>query len=287
MAKCIYCGQSAGLFRRQHAECARIYEEGLHRITSASEAGLTTGGDLDQLAGEILKIATESRIPRTRMQEALFKAWASHLRKALEAGHLTVQEEKALRAFRWRFGLRELEGPLVAATVAEEVGRTSAQLDQAGVLREIFEGRVPAVPVSSSLPFAFTGSEKVVWVFYNVGHLTLRRERHYEGGSSGLSVRVASGVYVRSGAFRGSAVVSTHAMQDDAGQLAVTDENVYFAGRSVAFRIPLRKIAAVIPYADGFRVLRDAVSAKPEILLTREVWFAVNLILGLAHLRAR
>src|ERR1700688_4576190 len=267
MAKCIYCGQPAGLFRRQHSKCAQLYQDGqrriaseaeacLRRIVSEAEAGLSTGADPDQLAEGISKTANENRIPSARVHDALKQVWTGHLQKTLEAGYPTVQQEKTLRAFKWRFGLsvEELEASSGAYT----------KLGQSGILRETSEGRVPhSYPAQTSPPFAFSSSETVVWLFQNVGHLVFKQQRHYEGGSSGMSVRVAPGVYIRSSAFQGYPVVSTHAIQDDAGQLAVTDENVYFAGQTVAFRIPHRKIAAVIPYANGFRIVREAASSKP------------------------
>lgn len=66
----------------------------------------------------------------------------------------------------------------------------------------------------------------------------------YEGGSSGVSVRVAKGVTVRSGGSKGTAVrKKVYEFHD--GDYVVTNKRLVFIGMEDSFDIPLEKVTAV------------------------------------------
>ena len=95
-----------------------------------------------------------------------------------------------------------------------------------------------------------------------------------------VGFRVAKGVYVRPGTFRGRAVESTSMEQRDAGLLGITTKHLYFKGSHTSFRVRLEKIVSFEPFRDGLQIMRDTARAKPEVFImgTTDVWFAVNLI---------
>jgi len=94
----------------------------------------------------------------------------------------------------------------------------------------------------------------------------------YEGGSRGVSIRIAKGVYYRMGAHRGERVTETALVRLDTGRLVLTSKRLIFAGREKAFAIPLRKILSMNGYADGVSIVRDstAKSNKPFVFLYRD-----------------
>ena len=96
----------------------------------------------------------------------------------------------------------------------------------------------------------------------------------------GMSIRIAKGVYVRPGSFRGRTVETTSMEHTDDGLFGITTKHIYFKGQSKAFRVRLEKIVSLDPYQDGLGIMRDTARAKPEVFYMGEtpVWFAVNLI---------
>ena len=46
------------------------------------------------------------------------------------------------------------------------------------------------------------------------------------------------------------------------------------------------KIVAFEPFSDGFGIMRDAQTAKPQTFWTGDGWFAYNLAVNLAQLQA-
>ena len=96
----------------------------------------------------------------------------------------------------------------------------------------------------------------------------------------GVSIRVAKGVYVRPGSFRGRTVETTAVEHTDDGLFGLTTKHIYFKGQNKAFRVRLDKIVTLDPYEDGLGIMRDTARAKPEVFYMGEipVWFSVNLI---------
>ena len=152
------------------------------------------------------------------------------------------------------------------------------------VLRQVTEGEIPKrQQVEGNLPFNFQKSEECVWVFDNVALHEERTRTRYEGGSTGVSVRVMKGVYLRQSAFRGHPVQTTELTYIDNGLLALTTKHLYFAGGRKSYRTPYAKIVSFQPYRDGIGVQRDAMTAKPQVYQLKHGWFAYNLAITLAE----
>ena len=208
----------------------------------------------------------------------LVEAWENSVKQALEDNVLTKQEEEALGSFRDRFALSQ-----------DELDRKGAfsKLVKGAVVRELLEGNLPQrVKVEGTLPFNFQKSESLVWVFQNVEYYEQRTRRQYVGGYSGVSVRVAKGVYYRVGGFRGNPIVTQDSVHVDTGTLAITNKHIYFAGNGKAFKIAYDKIVSFTPYSDGIGVQRDALTARPQSFVTGDGWFTYNLLSNLAKMRS-
>ena len=58
---------------------------------------------------------------------------------------------------------------------------------------------------------------------------------------------------------------------------------VYFAGPKKKFRVRYDRIVSFEPYDDGFGIMRDAQTAKPQMFRTGDGWFPYNLATNLAQ----
>lgn len=169
----------------------------------------------------------------------------------------------------------------------EDLDRNGAfsRVAKSAVIRDILEGKIPnRVRIVGSLPFNLQKGETIVWLFYNVKYYEQITRTQYVGGYSGLSFRVARGVYYRVGGFRGNPVQTTQTVHVDTGTLAVTNKHIYFAGSAKAFKIRCDKIVSFTPYSDGVGIQRDALTAKPQSFETGDGWFSYNLLMNLAQM---
>jgi hypothetical protein len=152
-------------------------------------------------------------------------------------------------------------------------------------LRDLLNGVIPnRMRFDGNLPLNLQKGEQVVWAFEQVDYLEEKTRRQYVGGSRGISVRVVKGVYYHFGGFRGHAIDRTERVHVDTGLVAITTKQIYFAGAKKAFRIPYTKIVSFEPYSNGVGIMRDAASAKPQLLVTHAGWFTYNLVTNLARL---
>lgn len=140
------------------------------------------------------------------------------------------------------------------------------------------------IVIEGSLPINFQKGENPVWLFPNSEYLEDRTKRHYVGASHGVSIRVMKGVYYRTSAFKGNAIERTERTHIDTGWVVPTNKNIYFAGPSKSLRVPYSKIVSFLPFSDGFGILRDTATAKPQIFVTGDGWFSYNLVTNLAQL---
>jgi hypothetical protein len=72
----------------------------------------------------------------------------------------------------------------------------------------------------------------------------------YSAGTTGMSVRVAKGVTLRTSGTRGKAVKGLVSVA--AGELVITDKRVIFSGDQKSFAIPLDDLLGTTNYSDGF-----------------------------------
>lgn len=276
MGACVYCGQDAGLLRKRHAECHRRAESGRAQVKEAAAAAARGSFDRIAFLGQLDTIKKSALLEKTDINPYLIAGWEQAVSTCLSDDILTREEEDNL------------------VTFASEMGLTQADLDRSGaytnvakaaVLREVLEGKVPQrMQVEGSLPFNLQKGETLVWVFRDVEYYEQRTRTQYRGGSQGVSVRVARGVYYRVGAYKGEPVRTAETVLVGTGLLGVTNKHVYFASPEKALRIKYDKVVSFTPHSDGIGMQRDAQTAKPQSFLTGDGWFTYNLITNLANL---
>lgn len=276
MGKCIHCGKPAGLFRSVHKECQAKHESGKAEITSLVKTAAHNTSAISSLKTAAEKIAEKYLIRTSDIPAMVIEGYERAVDGVFEDGVVTVEEESNLDEIQKHFGFGQ-----------KDLDKNGAftKLVKGTVLREILSGKIPdKLNINGNLPFNLQKDEKLVWIFQNVQYYEQKTSHHYEGGSQGVSIRVAKGLYFRTGGFRAYPVETTETVHVDTGTLAATSKHLYFAGTDKSFRIPYNKIVSYKPYSDGIQIQRDATTAKPQSFITGDGWFTYNLVMNLSQL---
>ncbi len=275
MGKCRYCGEDAGLLRREHRDCRIAHGQGRERITGLVLKAASDGHVNEGLRREIGDIARDSHISSGDLREQVSEGWSAAVDHALDDHVISEQEEENLHQLQNLFQLSDHE--------LDRKG-TLTRLNQACVLRDILNGELPKLKVEGGpLPFNLMKSESLVWVFQGVEYYEQKTRTQFQGGSQGMSFRVAKGVYYRVGGFRGERVQTNETVHAGTGLLGVTTKHLYFSGGNKHFRIRYDRMVVIEPYSDGIGVMRDAQSARPQAFVTGDGWFVYNLVSNLAQ----
>ena len=139
--------------------------------------------------------------------------------------------------------------------------------------------------IQDRVPFNLMKSETLVWVIDAVDYLETVTRRERRGTSHGVSIRVAKGLYYRPSTFRSRPIEWEETVKADTGLLGLTTKHIHFAGNRKRFRVRYDKIVAFDPYQDGFGIMRDAQTAKPQAFRTGDGWFPYNLAANMAQVQ--
>ena len=251
----------------------------LDRASANRITGMARSAALDNGSGALQELDNALRrtnMSNTHRRQLLVRAWEEAVEGMIEDGVVSLDEEAALAQYISHFDLTQ-----------EELDRNGAQtsLVQAAVIRDITQGIVPQRQnITGNMPFNLMKSETLVWVIQGVDYLetVVRRERR--GSSHGLSIRVARGVYYRPSTFRSRPIEWEETVHADTGLLGLTTKHLYFAGSRKKFRVRYDRIVSFDPYDDGFGIMRDAQTAKPQTFRTGDGWFPYNLAVNLSQM---
>ena len=275
MGDCKYCGKSAGFLRKEHTECAAAHEQGLEDIRKACLNAALHGVDVSQLPDRVRSIGAAAYINTSgaAMAATLARGWGQAVDAAMDDHFLSSAEKGALNRYRVHHNLsvRHLDGN-GHFTLFRMMNLLNA-LSEHGVVPR-WDRQVVRPP------FNLMKSEELLWLFGGADYFEQVTQREFRGGSLGVSFRVAKGVYIRPGAFRGRSVSTSSMQHTDSGVFGITTKHIYFKGSRKSFRVRLEKIVSFDPYRDGLGIMRDTARAKPEIFRMGETdaWFLLNII---------
>lgn len=239
-------------------------------VHEAVHAEADSARPLAAIQGDIESAAREANIDAGELRNLLVASMETEVELVLEDDLLTEEEEQAVNDVAGHFSIGQ-----------EDLDRRGAwtRMVKAAILRDLMNGVVPQrASISGNIPFRLQKSETLIWLFNNVRYSTIRTRREFRGGHAGVSVRVAKGLYFRTGAFRGRPVQIEETVHVDTGLLGITTRHIYFAGNAKRFRVRHNKIVTIEPYSDGIGIMRDGVRAKPETFEVGDGWFAYNLL---------
>lgn len=150
---------------------------------------------------------------------------------------------------------------------------------QQKVVTILEQGKLPDVGLDISLPFKLQRNEVWLLALDNVPYAEVRTQREIKGRSAGASVRVAKGMYIRTGASKGTPVEKDVLTSRGNGIFALSTKHLYFNGER-SFRIPMGKIVSAQVVNNGLEIVRDRASGQPEYfgLQQDDASFVVDLI---------
>ena len=269
MGKCIYCNKKAGFFSKFHKECEEKYRNGIIEIKNLATESVLSPKTNHSI--KINEICTKSFVSSQKLNETLSSVYSISLENFLEDGVLSETEENQLSDFKKTYDIPQ---------EFLEKNNSLTKTVQAGILRDLLEEKEieNRINIQGSLPFKLMKNEKLIYLFQNVELYEQRTKTEYVGKSQGVSLRIAKGVYYRTGNFRGKPIKTTNIVPVTSGILAFTDKHLYFSGSLKNFRIKFDKIITVDPYSDAVGIQKDGVSAKPQIFKNVDGWFCYNYI---------
>ena len=246
------------------------------RISTQARRAALAVGDSGGAIQELDNTLRRALMSNTNRRQLLVRAWGEAVETTIEDGIVTLDEESALSRYLDHFGL-------TAADVNANGAHTS--LVQAAIIRDVAMGIIPQRQnIQGRVPFNLMKSEQLVWVIDGVDYLETITRRERRGTSHGVSIRVAKGLYYRPSTFRSRPIEWEETVHQDTGLLGFTTKHVYFAGSRKKFRVRYDRVVSFDPFSDGFGIMRDSQTAKPQTFRTGDGWFAYNLVTNLAHL---
>lgn len=153
------------------------------------------------------------------------------------------------------------------------------------IINDLLNGILPQrYNVNGALPVNLQANESLIWAENGALCYEEKIRRSTVGRSAGLSIRIASGIYYRTGAFQGQPVETRDMVFVGSGNIYITDKNFYFQSYQKTFRIPYNKIIAYIPYDDGIGIQKDGASAKPIVIKGIDSWLVYNIVTNINNI---
>ena len=270
MGICRFCNKPAGILRSAHRECEDRYNEAVSKIRGFFVTSLNSAMDATSFSRGVRSIAEAARVPRGELEPLILDGFGDLIERALDDHVLSTEEEERIAQLRDAFGL-----------TSEQFQKFGLQqrLVKGAILRDLQQGNARSrLDVAGALPFILQKSENLIWVFQDVNYHTMKERIQYVGGSAGISVRVAKGVYLRTGGYKGERISTESLELQDRGMVGITTKHIYFKGTQKGFRIALSKLISVERFSDAIGVLKEGANPKLQVLEVDDPWFASNLL---------
>ena len=266
MGLCRLCHEKAGFLRSEHKACV---EKQKSADPLLRDLFFKHKEDPRPILAEAQKIADESFI--ANLQSYKMDLFSSMVHEALETDGLTEAEETKLDNLLGYLGL-----------TPEDCKEALMKKGKGVVIREILAGRLPQQSgVHFTTPVILGKDEQIIWAWSGVAFYEMREHKSFEGGSQGVSLRIAKGVYYRIGSFKGHPVVTTRQTHVGEGALIFTNKHLFWAGDGTtkSLKIAWKKLISVQGYSDGIGLQAEGARIKPMTfsLGSDDGWFAKNL----------
>ena len=132
----------------------------------------------------------------------------------------------------------------------------------ASIISDLKNGKSPLQDRSN---FLLQRGEKICWIEPAALEEVKVVGRHYEGGSAGMSFRVARGVRFNVGRQRGQLVSETAAVTTSTGELIITNKRLAFLGDRKSLAIKFEKLLEIQPATNGIK-FSEGGRAGPKLI---------------------
>ena len=274
MGECRFCHKDAGFLKKEHEECRRKYEDACDSIRRTIEQCFLTKTDFYSKAADVNSSLSRGSVSL----EDKLSLYISCLDKAVESylsdNIIDDSEYKMITRFVQFSGMRQED---------INVNHSLDKVVQSQVLNEILNGKVPTqrFSVAGGLPFMLGRDESPIWVFRNIVLHEQKTIRQTVGHHNGFNIRLARGIYYRTGGFKGTPVETTSMQKVGVGMVCLTTRNLYFSSPEKSLKIPYDKIISINTYSNGIDLQKDGAREKPLFLEGVDAWFCYNVIANL------
>lgn len=152
-------------------------------------------------------------------------------------------------------------------------------LQKAAYLQALLNGYPCEPPVAPPADIAWEPGERFIYAWPQTTIGELQKKKEYVAGTSGLTLRVCSGVYVRTGGVRGHIEESKGLVALGVGPVAVTNRNLYVMAPVEPIKVPLKNLISVRALESGV-VLSFSGRQKMLGLVAGDNWFMANVIMN-------
>ena len=265
MAKCNICGDSAGWFKKNHAECVQIVTDLTSKTQELAAAAVPQISRHKEIEYEVESIVAASGVlvEPDFVRQVLASGWKSVSRRALANDGITDHLEVALVGFvnvhnLWEHELKD--------------DRDYSDFIFWGVLRDLAHGKIPNLKIqtSSPIPLNLHKDEILMWVIDEVVYSRKIVRRSLVGGSTGGAIELGSGVYYGKSGFELHETSITETESVATGLVVTTTRHLYFSGEGTYFRVRWADIVATESYKDGIGFQREGNDGM-EYFLTEDV----------------
>jgi hypothetical protein len=271
VGECRFCHKSCGWLRTEHEECARRHRTAIRSVEAMFTGFLESGASPETLQQSALATASAGHVRERELREIVIAGIEEMTSMAVAAHYATAADAEKIE-----------QAAEVFELTLSECGAAKSTLDKSTILRALDTGHLPRVKVIGDNPVHLQKDETVIWVFTPASCFEIKKHVSYVGGSHGVSLRVARGVYYHTSSHRGRRMEHEHLTLIAKGDLAICSKNVYFLSVNKATRIPLGKIISVNVLVDGIEIFKDSASGKPIIFTIEDPHFAANILSRLA-----
>ena len=274
MGECRFCHKDAGFLKKEHDDCRRKFEDGCKAVSDSVIQCFITKTDFYTKANDINSALSKGLITGTDKDKLFISCLDKAVETYLQNNVIDDDEYKMIARFIQFTGMPQ---------TAINANHSLDKVVQSQVLNEILNGRVPTqrFTIAGGLPFMLGKNESPVWIFRDITLHEQKTIRETVGRHNGFNIRVAKGVYYRTGGFKGTPVEKTSLQKVGVGMVCFTTKNIYFSSPEKSLKIPYEKIISVNTYSNGIDLQKDGVREKPIFLEGVDAWFCYNVIANL------
>ena len=274
MGECRFCHKDAGFLKKEHEECRRKYDDACRIIRDTIEQCFATKTDFYTKAAVINTALSSGMVPNDEKAALYIECLDRAVETYLQDSIIDDSEYKMITRFVQFSGMRQDE---------INVNHALDKVVQSQVLNEILNGKVPTqrFTVAGGLPFMLGRDESPIWVYRDVTLHEQKTIRKNVGKYGGFNIRIARGVYYRTGGFKGTPVETTSMQKVGVGMVCLSNKNLYFSSPEKSVKIPYDKIISINTYSNGIDLQKDGAREKPLFLEGVDAWFCYNVIANL------
>lgn len=275
MSICKYCGQNAGWFSEAHETCIQKSNQGIEALKACMANAVAQGTQYGEIRVQLDKIVADAVIPQQQVLAAIKEGWSQGAEKRSIAQPISEPEFSAISDIYRAAGLTQDD-------VLQNAGFRAMVLSHRlwTVLHDQIE------PYQGPIRFNLQAGEIPVFGIANVLLSEEQTRSTYVGDYSGVSIRVASGLYYHFGGMRGHREQSTSLQEVDYGYFLITTRAIYFGGteKGIDFRLPYNQVVRFQPYSDAVGICKNG--SKEKIFAPQQApwvgWFLFNVLQALA-----